>query len=132
VFLLRDSRLLYGVLTLVVVAFFTNLVLGQFNAGFEGQPVAHTDHLMNFAGMALAGLAFTLAGGCPGRQLFLAGEGDADSGLFVAGMIVGAGLAHTYNMASSPAGAGPYGTLAIVAGLIICIIFGFTMREART
>jgi hypothetical protein len=37
--------------------------------------------------MFLAGLAFCLAGGCPGRQLILSGEGDADAGVFVMGMI---------------------------------------------
>ncbi len=41
--LLRDSRLLYGVLALIVAAFLTNLALGQFHAGFASQPVAHTD-----------------------------------------------------------------------------------------
>jgi uncharacterized membrane protein YedE/YeeE len=40
--------------------------------------------------MLLAGLAYALAGGCPGRQLFLSGEGDADSAIFVLGMISGA------------------------------------------
>ncbi|MCK7507013.1 MAG: hypothetical protein MZV70_25120 [Desulfobacterales bacterium] len=82
----------------------TNLILGQFNAGFEGQPIAHTDHVWNFLGMALSGLAFVLAGGCPGRQLFLSGEGDMDAAIFATGMIVGAGIAHNFAMASSPKG----------------------------
>ncbi|MFN2359335.1 MAG: YeeE/YedE thiosulfate transporter family protein, partial [Desulfotignum sp.] len=73
--LFRQMHLLTGVITLLVVAGITNLLFGQFNVGFEKQPVAHTVHLWNFAGMALAGLAFALAGGCPGRQLFMAGEG---------------------------------------------------------
>ncbi len=129
--LLRDSRLLYGVLALIVVAFVTNIILGQFNPGFEKQPVAHTNELWNFGGMVLAGLAFTLAGGCPGRQLFLSGEGDADSAMFVSGMLVGAGVAHTYSMASSAAGPGVFGPFVVIAGLVICIIIGLTMREAK-
>ncbi len=129
--LLRDSRLLYGVLALIVAAFITNLILGQFHPGFEKQPVAHTNELWNFAGMVLAGLAFTLAGGCPGRQLFLTGEGDADSAMFVSGMLVGAGVSHTYSMASSTAGPGVFGPFIVIAGLIICIIIGLTMREAK-
>jgi hypothetical protein len=129
--LLRDSRLLYGVLALLVAAFVTNMILGQFNPGFEGQPAAQTNEWWNFGGMALAGLAFTLAGGCPGRQLFLAGEGDADSGLFVAGMIFGAGFAHTYSMASSAAGPGVFGPFVVIAGIVVCAIIGLTMREAR-
>jgi YedE family putative selenium metabolism protein len=129
--LLRDGRLLYGVLALIVAAFFTNLALGQFNPGFEKQPVAHTDELWNFGGMVLAGLAFTLAGGCPGRQIFLCGEGDGDAAMFVSGMLVGAGIAHTYTMASSASGTGAFGPMAVIIGLVVCIIFGLTMREAR-
>lgn len=130
--LLRDSHLLNGVLALIVAAFITNLLLGQFKAGFEGQPVAHTNILWNFAGMVLAGLAFTLAGGCPGRQVFLSGEGDSDAAIFVLGMIVGAGFAHTYSLASSPAGPGAYGPAAVIIGLVTLSLIGITMREART
>lgn len=42
--------------------------------------------------------AFALAGGCPGRQLFLAGEGDADAGIFVLEMIVGAAVSHNFSL----------------------------------
>jgi len=94
VILMRDSHLLSGVLALLVVVIAGNLILGTFHAGFTPQPVAHSSHLWNFTGMVLAGLCFALAGGCPGRQLFLAGEGDGDAGVFVLGMIVGAGIAH--------------------------------------
>jgi YedE family putative selenium metabolism protein len=128
--LLRDNHLLYGVVTLIVVAFITNLILGQFNPGFNGQPVAHTDGLMNFGGMVLAGLAFTLAGGCPGRQLFLAGEGDGDAAMFFSGMLVGGGFAHVFSIASSPSGAGTFGAATVIAGLVICITLGLTMRDA--
>ncbi|MBN1366651.1 MAG: hypothetical protein JW967_01835, partial [Dehalococcoidales bacterium] len=105
--------------------------LGQFNPGFSGQPVAHTNEWWNFGGMALAGLAFTLAGGCPGRQLFLVGEGDADSAMFISGMLVGAGISHTYNMASSPAGPGVFGPFIVIIGLVVCIVIGLTMREVK-
>jgi hypothetical protein len=87
--------------------------------------------------MALAGLAFTLAGGCPGRQLFLAGEGDGDSAVFVSGMITGAAFAHNFSLAGKPddvasgvvGGIGPYGMGAVVFGLVVCLVIGFTMRE---
>ncbi len=130
--LLRDYRLLYGVLALIIAAFVTNLILGKFHAGFANQPVAHTDGLWNFGGMVLAGLAFTLAGGCPGRQLFLTGEGNADSAMFFSGMLVGAGIAHTYNMTGSAAGAGIYSPFIVIAGIIVCAVIGLTMREAKT
>jgi YedE family putative selenium metabolism protein len=129
VMLTRDFHLISGVLALLVFAFATNLILGQFNAGFEGQPVAHTNHLWNFLGMSLSGLAFALAGGCPGRQLFLSGEGDADAGVFVLGMIVGAGISHTFAMTSSPKGVAAFGPIAVIVGLIFCLIIGFTMLQ---
>jgi len=129
--LLRDSHLLNGILALIVAAFITNFILGQFSPGFENQPVAHSNSLWNFGGMVLAGLAFTLAGGCPGRQLFLAGEGDGDAAMFVSGMIVGAGFAHNFTIASSPTGPAAFGPVTVIIGLILCIVIGFTMREAK-
>ena len=130
VILAGDFHLVSGVGALLVTAFIMNFfLLGQFKAGFAGQPVAHTDHLWNFMGMALSGLAFALAGGCPGRQLILAGEGDGDSGVFVLGMTVGAGFAHNFALASSPGGVGAYGPAAVMLGLVFCLATGFTMRE---
>ncbi len=130
VILVRDSHLLSGVGALVVVALIGNLLLGQFNPGFEGQPVAHSHHLWNFLGMALSGLAFALAGGCPGRQLILSGEGDMDAGVFVLGMITGAAFAHNFSLASSPRGPGAFGPAAVIIGLVFCLVIGFTMRES--
>lgn len=127
--LFRQTHLLSGFVALVVFAFLTNLVLGQFHPGFVNQPVAHTMTLWNFGGMVLAGLAFALGGGCPGRQLFLTGEGDGDAAVFVLGMIVGAGFAHNFGLASSPQGVGPHGIAAVITGLLVCIFIGFTMRQ---
>ena len=127
--LFKHAHLFFGIISLVVSAFVVNLILGQFHPGFVKQPVAHTMQIWNFGGMVLAGLAFALAGGCPGRQLFLAGEGDGDSAVFVMGMIVGAGFAHNFGLASSPKGVGPHGIAAVIIGLIVCLFIGFTMRK---
>ncbi|MGD2126923.1 MAG: YedE family putative selenium transporter [Desulfobacteraceae bacterium] len=127
--LFRQIHLFLGFLSLAVFAFATNLVLKQFHPGFVNQPVAHTMHIWNFGGMVVAGLAFALAGGCPGRQLFLAGEGDGDAAVFVLGMIVGAAFAHNFGLASSPKGVGPNGIAAVIIGLIVCLFIGFTMRK---
>jgi YedE family putative selenium metabolism protein len=124
--------LLSGFISLAAFAFLTNLIMGQFKAGFVGQPVAHTMHIWNFGGMTLAGLAFALAGGCPGRQLFLSGEGDGDAAVFVLGMIVGAGFAHNFGLASSPKGVGPHGIAAVIVGILVCLLIGFTMRRKST
>jgi YedE family putative selenium metabolism protein len=129
--LFRQFHLLSGVVVLLAAAFVTNLILGQFHPGFTGQPVAHTQGLWNFLGMAVAGLAFALAGGCPGRQLFLAGEGDGDAAVFVLGMIVGAGVAHNFGLASSPAGVGPNGIAAVFICLAALAFIGLTMRKTQ-
>lgn len=125
-FLFRQVHLLSGVIAFTAVAFAANFLLGQFKPGFTGQPVAHTLAVWNFLGMAVAGLAFALAGGCPGRQLILAGEGDGDSAMFVVGMLVAAGLAHNMGWASSPAGLGPNGVIATFAALAFCLFVGVT------
>jgi len=127
--LIRDSHLLSGAAALVVAALAANLILGQFSPGFRGQPIAHSAHLWNFLGMALSGLAFVLAGGCPGRQLILAGEGDQDAGIFALGMLSGAAFAHNFGVASSPAGPGPWGPAAVLTGLAACFGIGFFMRR---
>jgi hypothetical protein len=139
VILMGDTHLISGVGALLVVAFVTNLLLGQMNFGIFGQPVAHSQHLWNFLGMVLAGLAFALAGGCPGRQLFLSGEGDGDAALFVLGMITGAAFAHNFALAGKPdkivegvaqvGGISTVGMVAVILGLVVCLVIGFTMRE---
>lgn len=123
--LFRQAHLFLGLLSMLVAAFLMNLAFGGFHPGFAGQPVAHTDGVWNFLGMVTAGLAFALAGGCPGRQLFLAGEGDGDAAVFALGMIVGAAMAHNFGTASSGAGIGPYGIHATVIGFVMCLVIGF-------
>lgn len=127
--LFRQAHLFTGIVGLLIAAFLTNLLINQFNPGFVGQSVAHTMHFWNFAGMALSGLAFTLAGGCPGRQLFLSGEGDGDAAVFVLGMVVGAAFAHNFGLASSAAGVTSAGIIALVIGFVVCLLIGFSMRE---
>ena len=127
--LFGQTHLLSGFLSLLIFACVANIVLGQFHPGFTGQPVAHDLHVWNFLGMALAGLAFALAGGCPGRQLFLAGEGDTDASVFVLGMIAGAAFAHNFGLASSPKGLGPHGITAVIVGFAVCLFIGFAMKK---
>jgi YedE family putative selenium metabolism protein len=139
VVLMGDTHLLSGVGGLFVAALVVNLLLGQVQFGFAGQPVSHSSHLWNFLGMVLSGLAYALGGGCPGRQLILSGEGDGDAAVFVLGMIVGAGLAHNFALAARPdrvvdgvvqvGGVGPAGMVAVGLGLAVCLAVGFGMRE---
>jgi YedE family putative selenium metabolism protein len=124
--LFKQVHLFSGFMALLLVAWITNLALGQFHPGFVKQPVAHTESFWNFAGMLVAGLSFALAGGCPGRQLFMSGEGDADAAVFVLGMITGAAFAHNFGLASSPAGIGPHGMAAVVVSLAFCLVIAFS------
>lgn len=129
--LIKDTYLFTGIISLLLAALASNLILKQFHPGFQGQPIAHSYQIWNFGGMVLAGLAFTLAGGCPGRQLFLSGEGDADAAIFVIGMIVGAGFAHNFATASSPKGPGLWGPASVIVGMVICLVIGFSMSDLR-
>lgn len=128
-FLFKQTHLFYGILALFLGAFVTNMILGQVKFGFVGQPIAHTMQMWNFLGMTLAGLCFALAGGCPGRQLFLSGEGDSDAAIFAMGMIVGAAISHNFGMAASPKGIGPHTAEGVIIGLIFCILVGFFCRK---
>ncbi|MEG6501737.1 MULTISPECIES: YedE family putative selenium transporter [unclassified Desulfovibrio] len=125
VILFNQWFLALGFIAMFAAALVMNISFGSFHWGFENQPVSQPNDLWNFMGMVTAGLAFALAGGCPGRQLFMAGEGDNDASVFVMGLIVGTAMAHNFGMASSPAGIGPHGMAATLAGLGICLCIGF-------
>ncbi|MBN1233901.1 MAG: YedE-related selenium metabolism membrane protein [Candidatus Coatesbacteria bacterium] len=129
VILIKDFHLISGIIAMLISAFIANLVFNQFKPGFAEQPIAHTNHIWNFGGMLLAGLAFALAGGCPGRQLFMSGEGNGDASIFVLGMIGGAAFSHNFAIASTPKGVDLWGPGAVIIGIIFCLVIGFTMRE---
>ena len=94
--------------------------------GFEGQPIAHTEWLWNLLGMTVVGWGCTLLGGCPLRQLVLAGEGNSDSAITVLGMVAGAAAAHTLKTASSADGTGANGPVAVIACLVFILIVSVT------
>ncbi|MBQ3060481.1 MAG: YedE-related selenium metabolism membrane protein [Desulfovibrio sp.] len=125
VILFNQWHLALGFLAMLAAAFVLNVAFGSFHWGFEGQPIAQPNDFWNFLGMVTAGLAFALAGGCPGRQLFMAGEGDNDAAVFVVGLLVGTAMAHNFGMASSGAGIGPHGAAGALGGLALCLLIGF-------
>ncbi len=132
IFLIRDGYLMSAVVACLLGALVFNLILGQFNLGFEQQPAAHSSHLWNFLSMALVGLAATLLGGCPLRQLILSGEGDNDAAVTVLGLFAGAAFAHNFGLASSGAGTAAFGPLVVILGLVITICLGLLMRVRLT
>jgi len=131
-FLVRDTHLLSGFGAILLVAFVGNLIVGKVHFGFSGQPVAHDRHLWNFVGMSLVGLGSVLLGGCPLRQLVLAGRGNADSAMTVLGMIAGAAFAHNFNFAASPKGVPTGGAVVATVGLALCLIVGLLNSERFT
>jgi YedE family putative selenium metabolism protein len=130
--MVRDTYLFGGIAAFFIGAIIANAALGYVDWGFVGQPVAHDNHLWNFLGMALVGLAATLLGGCPLRQLILSGEGDTDAGVTILGLIVGAAIAHNFLTTASPNGIGDNSVVAVVVGLVFCLAIGFFMRERAT
>jgi hypothetical protein len=127
--LLNKTYLLkiYAIVFLAAVA--GNVFFGSFKLGFASQPLAHTMHLWNFLGLFLVGIAATLAGGCPLRQLIACGEGSTDAASCVLGMLAGAGLAHRLNAAGAATGVGLNGQIAVIAGLIVVTAIGFAYRK---
>ena len=126
--LFRSVRLLLGFIGIFVSALICNLCFGKFSFGFAGQPVAHNDWLWNFLGMLLVGYGSTLLGGCPLRQLVLAGEGNADSAVTVLGFLVGAAMCHNFGLAASAAGPTANGKVAV----IVCLILVSVLALANT
>jgi YedE family putative selenium metabolism protein len=122
--LFKEGHLFTGVASIFIAAFIGNLLAGKFMPGFAGQPVAHTDALWNFLGMAVVGWAAVLAGGCPLRQLILAGEGHGDALLTVLGMLTGAAMMHNFGLAASADGVPAAGKWSLLIAAVLLIIIG--------
>jgi len=128
--LVRDTYLLKVYALLFVSALAANVYFGYFKLGFVGQPLAHNAHVWNFIGLFVAGLAATLAGGCPLRQLILGGQGNLDALWTILGMLAGAGLAHRLNAAASPAGVTSNGQIVLGIALLVVVLIGWKYRTA--
>jgi YedE family putative selenium metabolism protein len=137
VHLMGDWSLMSGLIGLAAAAFVANLLLGQVHVGFADQPAVQGQHIWNFLGMLLVGWAAALAGGCPTRQLILAGEGQGDAAMFLIGMIAGGSAAHNLGMVDPcvtgpmPVTVHPAGMAAVILGLIVCLLLGLGMHPDR-
>lgn len=87
VILMKNFDLLSIIAALFAVMTIYNIATGNFHLSFSGQPIAHSQHLWNILGMYVVGFAAVLAGGCPLRQLILAGQGSSDSSVTFLGML---------------------------------------------
>ena len=129
----RDFNLLSGFAAIFVVVLLGNIILGNFT-GFSAylQPIAHASQLWNLLGMVLVGWGSVLLGGCPLRQLILAGEGNGDSAVTVFGMVVGAAVAHNFKLAGSAAsltdgvysagGIANSGKIAVIIAAVVLLV----------
>ena len=129
----RDFNLLSGFAAIFLTVLLGNIVLGNFH-GFSAylQPIAHASPLWNLRGMTLVGWGSVLLGGCPLRQLILAGEGNGDSAVTVLGMLVGAAFAHNFKLAGGAAsltdgvysagGIGTAGKVAVFLGFAVLLV----------
>lgn len=130
--LVRDGwgLVVIGILFAGVLIF--NVVNGSFHVSFADQPIAHTEALWNILGMYVVGFGVTLLGGCPLRQLVLAGSGSGDSAVTFVGLLVGAAFAHNFGLASSANGTTEAGQIAtIVCIVILFIIAAVNLRRSR-
>jgi hypothetical protein len=125
----RDAGLLWGLVSMLVFALLVGLMFGQVNPGLEGQPGSHMQFGWSFLGMALVGVTSIMIGGCPFRQLILAGQGSADAGAAVLGMVAGGALVQGWGITSSNLGTTNVGRVAVLAGLALVLALGVIMRE---
>jgi hypothetical protein len=127
--LFRHYRGLWAFAALLGTVLIGNLLTGRFTLGFEGQPAAHTEWLWNILGLYLVGFGSALLGGCPLRQLVLAGSGNSDAAITVLGLMAGAALANNFGIASSAAGTTSNGKTAFAVCLLIT--FGIAVMNTK-
>jgi len=139
VILMKNFDLLSIIAALFVVMTVYNIATGNFHLSFSGQPIAHSQHLWNILGMYVVGFAAVLAGGCPLRQLILAGQGSSDSAVTFLGMLLGAAFAHNFNLVGSAAKAATATDAAVLGGpampgkiaVIVCIVLLFVIAATN-
>lgn len=143
IILMKNFDLITMIGGLFVVMLVFNLATGNFKLSFDGQPIAHAQHLWNFLGLYAVGFAAVLAGGCPLRQLVLAGQGSADAAVTFLGLLVGGAVAHNFGLAASAAAAatadtpavagGPAmaGKVALMIGIAVLFVIGFSPKTKK-
>ena len=144
IILMRNFDLITIIGGFFAVMLIFNIVSGNFTPGFNTPGIiAHSEHLWNILGMYAVGFAAVLAGGCPLRQLILAGQGASDSAVTVLGMFAGAAAAHNFGLAASGtalnaetqevvAGAVPMnGKVAVILCIIVCFVIAFTNKRSE-
>lgn len=136
--LIRYADFLWGIAAMAVTAGAGYYLSGRFTLKVftvGAEAAAGLDqYAWGLLASVLTGLAFTLGGGCAGRQLFLSGEGDTDATVFIFGMFGGAAFVHNFSLIDRPAcgtvgGIQTLGGAVVLFGLVFCIVTGFAMRR---
>lgn len=115
IILMKDFRLFSVIGGIFIVMLVYNIATSNFKFVAFG-PIAHAQTIWNILSMYAVGFAAVLLGGCPLRQLVLAGSGSSDSVVTVVGMFVGAALAHNFGLAAGPAAAKTAQKAAVLGG----------------
>lgn len=143
VILMKNFDLITIIGAFFVVMLIFNIAAGGFKLSFAGQPVAHAQHIWNVLGMYVVGFAAVLAGGCPLRQLVLAGQGSSDSAVTFLGLFVGAAICHNFGLAGAAAAAatdtaaatagGPAfaGKVAVILCIVVLFAIGFVPKKKQ-
>lgn len=133
--LMKDFTMLIPVAGIFVVMLVYAIATGGFKLSFDGQPIAHAQHLWNILGLYAVGFAAVLAGGCPVRQMIMAGQGSSDAAVTFLGLLVGAAFCHNFGWAGAAAAAATDTAPATAGGpavagqiaLIVCILVLFIL-----
>ena len=131
--LMRDFTMLLPIAGIFVIMLVYNIATGNFHLSTAGQPIAHSQQLWNILGLYAVGFAAVLAGGCPLRQMIMAGQGSSDAAVTFLGLLVGAAFAHNFGWAGAAASAATDTTPAVAGGpalagqvaLVVCIVVLF-------
>ncbi len=124
----RDKKVIISLVAFALTALAVNLYKGFFTPGFEGQPGSHLAYGWSFMGMMLVGIVSAMIGGCPFRQLIMAGQGSMDAGAAVLGMIAGGAVVQAWDITSTNMGPTVYGEVATLAGLSLVLAAGLFLR----
>lgn len=141
IILMKNFDLFSIIAGLFVVFLVFNLATGGFKLSFSGQPIAHSQHIWNILGMYVVGFGAVLAGGCPLRQLVLAGQGSSDAAVTFLGLLVGAAFCHNFNLAAAAASAATAekaasagglatpGKVAVIGCIVLLFVIGFAPKK---
>ena len=143
IIMLKDFSLITIIGGFFLVMLIYNIATGNFHLSTAGQPIAHQQWLWNILGMYVVGFAAVLAGGCPLRQLIMAGQGSLDAAVTVLGMFFGAACCHNFGFASSGdmkdaatgevtlGGTGPNGRIATIVCIVLLFVIAFVGNKRK-